>query len=347
MGENLRGRVVARREQTTGDEGGKYAAERSLAAQIEAKAETFQAAMPTGTEARHLIRDAISLVRANPQLARCSSESVLGGLMTFAQLGLRPGVLGHGWLIPFKKRVQVEGKWVDAWEAQIVIGYKGYAELIHRTGTISTMVGRSVHAHDEFDLVYGIDDRLVHKPAMSGPRGETVGYYAVIKYQGGGYVFWHMTKAECEEWRDKFAMARKKNFKTGEIEIVGPWRDHFDSMSIKTCFLRAQNWAPKSTDLARAVAVDGAVRKDMDDADEMFFAERPDPFNGQVLDGEVEDAGPDEPAPLPTVEDDPEGWHAAGHPRVVDGEVQRADRTEWCELCVDPTAPAGAKGAAK
>lgn len=270
----------------------------TLAQQIEAKAELFQQAMPRGLEARQLVRDAMSLLRALPDLAKCDVATVLGGLMTFAQLGLRPGVLGHGWLIPFKKRQKIDGEWRDLWQAQIVIGYKGYSELVHRSGQVSTMVGRTVHANDVFDVEYGLDDRLVHKPCMTGPRGEVVGYYSIIKYQSGGYVFWYMTRSEAEEWRDLYAMARKPIWengkKTDRFEIVGPWRDNFDEMATKTTFLRAQRWAPKGTDiLAHAVEVDGGVRTDLDlDPDAMYSVAHP---SHDVIDGDVVDADPAEP----------------------------------------------------
>ena len=57
--------------------------------------------MPKGVEAAQLVRDALTAVRTNPKLAECEPNSVLGSLMTCAQLGLRPGVLGHAWLLPF------------------------------------------------------------------------------------------------------------------------------------------------------------------------------------------------------------------------------------------------------
>jgi recombination protein RecT len=295
MGADLRSRVVATRDQPAGVEKPK-----TLAEQIEAKKDVFQAALPEGAEARHLIRDAISLLRQNPNLAKCEVNTVLGGLMTFAQLGLRPGVLGHGWLIPFKKRVKVGNQWTDQWEAQVVIGYKGYAELIHRSGAATTMVARPVHENDVFELAYGIEDRLVHKPEMNGPRGEVTGYYSVIKFKNGGYVFWYMSKTECEEHRDNNAMAKKAIYENGQKvgeEVVGPWKDNFDQMAQKTVFLRAQNLAPKTTMLSLATAVDGAVRRDMGDADEMFFAQHPE--GAEVIDGEIEGDPVDEPAPTP------------------------------------------------
>jgi phage RecT family recombinase len=167
MGADLRSRVVATRDQPAGVEKPK-----TLAEQIEAKKDVFQAALPEGAEARHLIRDAISLLRQNPNLAKCEVNTVLGGLMTFAQLGLRPGVLGHGWLIPFKKRVKVGNQWTDQWEAQVVIGYKGYAELIHRSAPIDHD-GSPIRARERrLRARIRHQDRLVHKPEIKGPRGE-------------------------------------------------------------------------------------------------------------------------------------------------------------------------------
>lgn len=315
MGNNLRERVAATTGNAPATTGGEVAERKpaTLAEQIESMSEKFQLAMPRGMEARQLIRDAMSLMRLQPNLAKCDSASVLGGLMTFAQLGLRPGVLGHGWLIPFKSRKQINKQWVDVWSAQIVIGYKGYAELVHRSGQATTMVGRTIHANDTFELEYGIDEKLVHKPCMTGCRGEVIGYYAVIKYQSGGYVFWHMTVPEAQEWRDRYAMARKRIYENGkptdETEIVGPWRDNFDEMAIKTCFLRAQRWAPKATDsmLARAAEVDGAVRTDLDlNPDAMYDAPHPEyDFDGEVVpDGDpIPEQRSDERPPPPPVRD--------------------------------------------
>lgn len=84
--------------------------------------------------------------------------------MTCAQLGLRPGVLGHAWLLPFydsKSRQQ---------QAQLVVGYQGLVELAHRSGKIQSLIARTVYANDYFDVDYGLEDKLVHKPSMQESR---------------------------------------------------------------------------------------------------------------------------------------------------------------------------------
>lgn len=299
MGNNLTRRVQAANGGTADTE----VTERptSIADDIRGMTDQFALAMPRGMEAAQLIRDALTCLRITPKLAECERTSVLGGLMTCAQLGLRPGVLGHAWLLPFWDKNLA---WVDAQgrkrtgghKAQLVIGYQGYRELAHRSGQISTVIARAVHEHDTFDIDYGIADTLVHKPKLTGSRGEEVGYYAIVKYTSGGYAFWHMSRTEVEEHRDRYAMA-----KTRDGKIVGPWRDNFDEMALKTVFLRLAKWMPKSTDLASAIEADETIRMDLTpNPDAMLHGEHPESgyVDGEVVEPVTEQI-PDDEEPRP------------------------------------------------
>lgn len=286
----------------------------SLVKQIQQMQSHFALAMPRGAEAAQLVRDALTCLRTTPKLAECEPQSVLGALMTCAQLGLRPGVpgLGHAWVLPFWDSRYV---WLDAegnqrkggHRAQLIIGYQGYRELAQRSGQIATVIARVVHEHDHFDIDYGLADNLVHKPKLDGPRGEAVGYYAIVKYTSGGYAFWHMSKAEVEEHRDRYAMARKQVWRdgkkvAGETEIVGPWRDQFNEMAAKTVFLRLAKWMPKSTELASAIVADESVRVDLaPDPDALLHGEHPvADGNAVAVEAEVIEETPstDEDQPL-------------------------------------------------
>lgn len=261
----------------------------SIEGEIRRMEQQFQLAMPKGTEATQLIRDALTALRATPKLAQCEQKSVLGALMTCAQLGLRPAVpgLGHAWVLPYWDKNLA---WQDdtgktrkgAHRAQLIIGYQGYRELAQRSGQISTLIGRMVHENDHFDIDYGVADNLVHKPCLDGPRGPVVGYYSIVKYANGGYAFWHMSRSEVEQHRNRYA---KKN---GEGEFNGPWKDNFDEMGVKTSFLKLAKWMPKSTELAAAMTADNSVRVDLSpDSDAMFHSSQP------VIDGEYSEE-PDE-----------------------------------------------------
>ena len=103
--------------------------------------------MPKGREATQLVRDAMTCLRTIKKLDQCEPTSVLGALMTCAQLGLRPAVLGHAWPLPFWDNRS------KCYKAQLVIGYQGYIELGHRSGKLEGPVGQDRLQEDrEFDV---------------------------------------------------------------------------------------------------------------------------------------------------------------------------------------------------
>lgn len=225
----------------------------TLKQQIRQMESQFALAMPKGTEAAQLVRDALTCIQQTPKLADCSPQTVLGALMTCAQLGLRPGVsgLGHAWVLPYwdaKSRTNV---------AQLIIGYKGYVDLAYRSGQIATVIARTVYDGDTFDVEYGIDEKLIHKPAMAGDRSKPIAHYAIVKLANGGRSFWVMTEDEMQAWKRKYAPKNKAG------NIVGPWVSDYEAMARKTCLLRLAAWMPKSTDLSVAIQVDNGVRTDI------------------------------------------------------------------------------------
>ncbi|PMU49001.1 recombinase RecT, partial [Pseudomonas sp. GP01-A3] len=85
--------------------------------------------------------------------------SLMSAVLQSVKLGLEPGLFGQAYLIPYGKEVQFQ------------IGYKGLIELAQRSGRISKIQAREVYEHDEFEVSYGIDDNIVHKPKLDGDRG--------------------------------------------------------------------------------------------------------------------------------------------------------------------------------
>lgn len=257
-------------------------AQNSIADEIRRMEKQFQLAMPRGAEAGQLIRDAVTALRVTKNLSRCDSPSVLGSLMTCAQLGLRPGVLGHAWLLPFwtsKHHQDENGKWIGGYKAQLVIGYQGLIELAHRSGKISSLIARTVYEGDEFDVDYGVADTLVHKPNLFGERGQPIAYYAIAKFTTGGYAFYVMSHRDMEKYRDLHATARSR-----EGKVFGPWVDNFEGMSHKTCIRQLAKYMPKSTELAVALAVDEGVRVDLTPTvDPAEATERADVYEGEVV----------------------------------------------------------------
>lgn len=259
-------------------------ANNDLRTQIQRMEQHFQLAMPRGAEAKQLIRDALTCLRSNPRLAECEHNSVLGSLMTCAQLGLRPGVgvLGQAYLLPFwdKNADRPDGRGKGAFKAQLVIGYQGYVELAHRSGRIASIHARTVYENDYFELEYGAaEDKWVHRPYLDGPRGKPRLFYAVGRTVDGGYsVTDPVNVADMEAYRDRHATAKKNG------QVFGPWIDHFEAMAHKTMVRRLMKLLPKSTEQQQAIAHDGGVRVDVTpDA----LNSEPDYVEGEVLPDEL------------------------------------------------------------
>jgi len=81
----------------------------------------FARALPKHLPVDRFMRLVFTEISKTPQLARCSTPSLLGALMSAAQLGLEPGPLGHVYLTP--RRLKGELQVVP------IIGYKGMVEL--------------------------------------------------------------------------------------------------------------------------------------------------------------------------------------------------------------------------
>lgn len=261
---------------------------KTLRHQIQEMESQFALAMPKGMEAAQLVRDALTAIKQTPKLAECTPQSVLGSLMTCAQLGLRPGVLGHAWVLPYwdsKSRTN---------QAQLIVGYKGLVELAYRSGQIASIIARTVYEGDTFDVEYGLDESLVHKPAMKGERTKPVAHYAMVKLANGGRSFWVMTEDEMQAWKRRYAPTNKAG------SIVGPWKSDYEPMARKTCLLRLAAWLPKSTEMAYAIEVDNGVRTNVDPSASLTDVTHhyDDAIDGEVVDeqsGEVT-AEPTDPA---------------------------------------------------
>lgn len=204
--------------------------------------------LPKHLNAERLLKVAQIAATTTPALAKCDVASLVGAIGQCAQMGLEPNtVLGHAYLVPFNtKRKDQQGieRWVNS--VQVIIGYKGLIDLARRSGQIVSIAAHEVCEHDQFDLVYGLDEKLEHRPAM-GERGEVIGFYAVARLKDGGYSFEFMSRLQVEQ----IAAGTQSKGK------YGPWKDHFTEMGRKTVIRRLAKYLPLSIEFQTAAALDG------------------------------------------------------------------------------------------
>ena len=180
---------------------------------LKQKAGEIAKMLPKHLNAERLMKVAQIAATTTPALAKCDVASLVGAIGQCAQMGLEPNtVLGHAYLVPFNpKRKDANGgeRWVNS--VQVIIGYKGLIDLARRSGQIVSIAAHEVCSADRFELVYGLDEKLNHTPAMC-ERGEVIGFYAVAKRKDGGHCFEFMSRHQVETIRggsQGFQQARK------------------------------------------------------------------------------------------------------------------------------------------
>ena len=236
--------------------------------------------LPKHLNAERLLKVAQIAATTTPALAKCDVASLVGAIGQCAQMGLEPNtVLGHAYLVPFNvKRKDADGneRWVNS--VQVIIGYKGLIDLARRSGQIVSIAAHEVCENDEFELVYGLDEKLNHTPAM-GERGNIIGFYAIAKLKDGGHAFEFMSRMQVEVIRDSSQSAWKDEWKAGKktgqrVKANSPWWDHFEEMGRKTAIRRLAKYLPLSIEFQTAAALDsmaeGGKDQHMDSIDGDF-----------------------------------------------------------------------------
>jgi len=203
----------------------------------------IKAALPRflAGNADRMIRALLTECQKTPKLLDCTPISLLGGVIQVSQLGLElGGPTGHSYLIPFKQ------------SAQLVIGYKGFVTLAHRSNQVQRITPRVVREGDAFSVSYGTKQEIIHRPNME-QAGAGIGYYAVVELANGGVDFEYMTVAQAQAHRDRYALSKS-----------GPWSTNFDEMAMKTCIRRLAKRLPLSVEWNTAAGLDEAAESGVD-----------------------------------------------------------------------------------
>jgi len=250
-----------------------------------------------------LLKVAQIAATTTPQLAKCDVPSLIGAIGQCAQMGLEPNtVLGHAYLVPFNiKRKDQDGneRWVNS--VQVIIGYKGLIDLARRSGQIVSIAAHEVCELDKFELVYGLDEKLNHTPAL-GERGAVIGFYAVAKLKDGGHCCEFMSTHQVQQIRDgSQGWQQAVKYKSQDRH---PWSAHFVEMGRKTVIRRLAKYLPLSVEFQTAAALDGmaATGKDqkLDTIDGEFLVRDEDAPEIDEETGELTGTAAPAAAPAPS-----------------------------------------------
>jgi recombination protein RecT len=210
---------------------------KSLKDLIEARSGEIARVLPSVLPPDQFTRLALNALINTKHLAECTMPSFYSSLMTCAQLGLKPNVNGEGYLLPYYNNK------TKRYDCQFIAGYKGLMMLARRSGEIASIDAQTVYENDVFDLSYGFEPTLIHKPLLTGDRGAVKGFYACVILKDGGKNAYYMSVDDAKKYGQKYS----KTFNNG------PWQSDFEQMSKKSCIRQILKWCPSNTDIDRAI----------------------------------------------------------------------------------------------
>jgi len=218
----------------------------------------FESAMAKGMDVERLLRIVFTSAMKTPKILDCTKESIFGAVMQCAQLGLEP-ILGRAYLIPYNNNKQVNGKWRKVLECQFQPGYQGLIDLARRSNTISDITGHNVYQNDEFDIKFGLDPDIQHRPwymrsayQKEGP-GEIIGAYCVWTLKDGTKHPEFMPIFDIHKRRD-VSPAYQSDVKYNKQD--SPWMKWPEDMNLKTVIKHSSKMVPASIEFLQAISYD-------------------------------------------------------------------------------------------
>lgn len=231
----------------------------------------LDAALAKKMDPARFARVVLTEVRKTPQLMACDPRTLLGAVLTAAQLGLEPGPLQLAYLIPRKNK--------GNWEVQFQLGYRGMIELALRGGRTGSVDAHVVREGDEFAFEYGTNQQLRHVPLLRQVEDEdtprAVAVYAVAKLASGGAPFTVLDIRTVERRRARGA------------KDSPAWRNDWDSMARKTAVRELAKFLPQTPELAAAQRLDETTRTDL--------TAQLDDLEPDYIDGEAEEEAGERP----------------------------------------------------
>lgn len=202
---------------------------------------TFQAeierALPKHLNGDRMARIALTEFRKNPNLQKCDPRSVFAAVVVASQAGLEPGIMGHGYLIPYGE------------ECQFVPGWRGLVDIVNRTGRATVWTG-SVFEGDEFEWSLGAHPDVKHRPMGEDDPDKLEYVYAIGHVNGAAFPViecWPMRRVL--KHRDRYNRVGQRHYSYRHPEMYAR----------KVVLLQVLKYMPVSIELAQAIELDSGA----------------------------------------------------------------------------------------
>ena len=206
---------------------------RTLAAHMQ----QFEALAQDGEDIKRFCRMFTEHIASDPRKAACTLESVIVCAKQAVTIGIFPDTtFGRAYLIPRKRSVQSGGQWTKVLELHYQLGYKGWLELLGRSGEVSDVQAGLVYQGDKWNWVQGSEPNFELFPSLGGRSDDNaIAAYCVVNLYNGRKFVNVMDRAQIEDHKEKYS----EGWKWAEKDKKdSPWHTQWGAMAIKTCILQ-------------------------------------------------------------------------------------------------------------
>lgn len=206
--------------------------------------------MPKDTLKRE-ISFAMQAINNSTQLQDCSKESLQKAVYNVALTGLSLNpVLKYAYLIPRWSR--------NGTQAVLEPSYQGLIKLLTDTGSIVAVSANIVYEGDVFEVSYGTQAEIVHRPKFKSKTVQCVYAVAVLK----GENFRQFEVMALDEINDIMARSEgHKAFVAGKTKS-SIWSEHWGEMAKKTVIKRLFKYLPKTDKFEHAATAISTLDED-------------------------------------------------------------------------------------
>ena len=209
---------------------------KTIYATLEKMKPEMERALPRHIRADRMARVALTQLRMNPKLFNCTLESFLGSLLAASQLGWEPGINGQCYLVPYKNTCTLVGGW------------KGYIDLVARSGRASAWTG-AVRPGDEFTYSVG-DKPFVDQRPGDDDLSKFTHVWAVGRING-------MEWPVVEVWSRAKVLAHLNQYnKVGDAHYALANENNLEMYGRKVALLQVIKYLPSSVEMRDALALD-------------------------------------------------------------------------------------------
>jgi recombination protein RecT len=198
----------------------------------------FEAVLPQQIPVDRFVRTVVTAVQMQPDLLEADRRSLFSSCMKAAQDGLLLDGREAG-LSVYNDR-QRGGKTVTYMP---MVG--GIMKKIRQSGEISSIRAHVVYEGDVFEYELGDEERILHRPNLSGQGGKPLAAYAIARFKDGDIQREVMSVAQIQK------IAAKS---TGVGKAC--WQAEWGEMAKKTVIRRLSKRLPSSNDIDQVLQSD-------------------------------------------------------------------------------------------